>query len=166
MSSMTKLLLFQLKNLLIGSLHLLTHGRIMGNYESALTQRILIQLLDVITTKPLLWRDHPWTSWKHLLHQTRCNLILLVHSPWIRVITAHNLQHTMGKVLICLPPLWPSLCTGYLPTYDGPDPCPLQWSDLHCRWCSCSWKGWWGTWQMSPQIHKSHPWTWACLQQG
>ena len=42
--------------LLIGSLHLPIHGRQMGNYESALTQRIIIQLLDMITTKPLQWK--------------------------------------------------------------------------------------------------------------
>ena len=67
---------------------------------------------------------------------------------------------------ICLPPLGPSLCTGHLPVDDGPDPHPLQWRDWNCRWCSCSWKGWQWTWQMSPQIHQSLPWTWACFQQG
>ena len=41
------------------SLHLPTHGKLMGNYESVLTQRILIQLLDVITSKPLLWERSP-----------------------------------------------------------------------------------------------------------
>ena len=29
---------------------------------------------------------------------------------------------------------------------DGPNPHPPQWSDRHCRQCSCSWKGWHGTW--------------------
>ena len=48
-----------------------------------------------------------------------------------------------------------SLCTGHLPTDDGPDPHPLWWSDWHLRWCSCSWKGWQVTWQMSPWIHES-----------
>ena len=56
MNSLTKVLLFQLKSLLIGSLHLPTHGKLMGNYESVWTQKILIQLLDVITTKPILWK--------------------------------------------------------------------------------------------------------------
>ena len=59
MRSSTKVLLFQLKNLLIGSLHLPTHGKLMGNYESVWTQRILIQLLDMITTKSLLWQGSP-----------------------------------------------------------------------------------------------------------
>ena len=43
--------MFQLKSLLSGSLHLPFHGKLMGYYESVWTQRILIQLLDVITTK-------------------------------------------------------------------------------------------------------------------
>ena len=59
MNSSTKVLLFQLKSLLIRSLHLPTHGKQMGNYESVSTQRILIQPLHVITTKPLLWKRSP-----------------------------------------------------------------------------------------------------------
>ena len=59
MSSLAKVLMFQLKSLLIGFLHLPTHGRQMGNYESVSTQRILIQLLDVITTKSLPWKSSP-----------------------------------------------------------------------------------------------------------
>ena len=57
MSSLTKVLLFQSKSLLIGSLHLPTHGKQMGNYESVCTQKISIQLLDMITTKLLLWEE-------------------------------------------------------------------------------------------------------------
>ena len=40
------------------SLHA-TLGRQMGNYKSVLTQRTLLQLLDIITTKPLLWKRSP-----------------------------------------------------------------------------------------------------------
>ena len=54
---------------------------------------------------PYCGRDHPWAAWKHLLHQAWWNIILPVHSPQLWVITAHNLQHTMGKVQICPPPL-------------------------------------------------------------
>ena len=58
-SSLTKVSLFWLKSVLIGSVHLPTLGRQMGSYESVWTQRILIQLLDVITTKPLQWKKSP-----------------------------------------------------------------------------------------------------------
>ena len=166
LSSSTKVLLFQLKSLLIGSHHLPTHGRQMGNYKSVSTQKLLMQLLDMITTKPKLWKKHTWTGWKHLLHQAWWNLSLPVHSPWLWVITVHNLQYTIGKVQICPPPLQPSLHTGHLSTDDGPDPHLLRWCDWHHSWCRCLWERWQGTWQTSPQIHESHLWTWACLQQG
>ena len=35
------------------------HGRQMRNNESVLTQRISVQLLDIITTKPLPWKRSP-----------------------------------------------------------------------------------------------------------
>ena len=89
---------------------------------------------------PYHGRDQPWIAWKHLLHQARWNLILPVYSPQLWVITAHDLQHTMGKVQICPPSLGPRLCTGHLPMDDGPDPHPMWWSDRHHRWCSFSWK--------------------------
>ena len=46
-------------------------------------------------------------------------------------------NNTMEKVQICLSPLGSSLCTGYLPMDDGPDPHLLWWIDRHCRQCSC-----------------------------
>ena len=92
-------------------------------------------------------------AWSTCFTKLDRTLILPVHSPWLWVITAHGLQHTMGKVQICPPPLRPSLCTRHLPMVDVPDPCPLRWSDRHHRQCSCSWKGLKGTWQTSPQIH-------------
>ena len=51
MSLLTKVLLFQLKSLLIGSLHLPTRGQQLGKNKSVWTQRILIQLSDVINYK-------------------------------------------------------------------------------------------------------------------
>ena len=124
------------------------------------------ELLFQLDTLPYCGRDHPWTGWKYLPYQAWWNLILPVHSPQLQVITTHNLQYTVGKVQICLPLLGPSLCTGHLPMDDGPDLHPLWWSDWHHRWCSHTWKRWQGTWQTSQQIHESHQWTWACLQQG
>ena len=110
-------------------------------------------------------RDHQWTGWKHLLHQVWWNLILPVHSPWLWVITAHNLQYTRRRFrFVCLP--WGLACAQDI---------FQQMMDQILTHCL-------GVIGITHDVlvhgkddkehdkclHKfmSHPWTWACLQQG
>ena len=138
--------------------------KVMGNYESG-PKGSQYSYETWSLQNPYCGRDHPWTGWKHLLHQASWNLILPVHSPQLWVITAHDLQHTMGKVQICLSPLGPSLyknifqwmmdqiltnCNGVIGITDE--------VVVHGK----------NDKEHDKSLHKfmSHPWAWACLQQG
>ena len=70
-----------------------------------------------------------------------------MYCPWLWVIPADHFQHTMGTILVCLPPL----CSTHLPIHDGPDTQPLLLCNRNHRWCHCPWQGWWRTWWMPPQ---------------
>ena len=48
------------------------------------------------------WRDHTSTGRKQEVHQGWWNLIISLHSPWLWIIPSHHIQHTMGKVQICI----------------------------------------------------------------
>ena len=157
MSSLTKVLLFQLKSLLIGVSSLAYSWKANGKAMSlAWTQRILIWLLDMITSKPLLWKRS-----SHELAGSTCFTKLDGTSSYLYIVLNYesslltDIQHTMGKVQICLPPLGPSLVhrTSSNGWWTRSSPTVMEWLVLH-RWCSFSWK--WMTrnmTNMSPKIH-------------
>ena len=134
MSSLTKVLLFQLKSLMIGSLHLPNQGRQMGNYKSVLDPKDLnaavrhdhykIPTVEEITHElaesTCFTKLHGTSSYLWIVLNYESSLLMTFNTPW-------------RKIQICLPPPGLSLCTGHLPMDDGPDPHPLQWSDWHCR---------------------------------
>ena len=110
------------------------------------------------------WRDHTSTGRKQEVHQGWWNLIISLHSPWLWIIPSHHIQHTMGKVQICTPPLGPIMCPGYLPKDDGPDTGMVQGSYWNCWWCCHLWRWWWRSWPEPTQLHVQSPRTWSCVQ--
>ena len=68
-----------------------------------------------------------------------------MHCTWLWIITSDHLQHTMGMIPFCLPPLGSCLCTRYIPAYNGADPWLIWRCDWHCWWCYHTWKGPWRT---------------------
>ena len=88
MSSLTKVLLFQLKSLLIGSLHMPTLGKQMGNYESVWTQKILIQLLEKITHElagsSCFTKLDGTSSYLCIVFNYQSSLLMTFNTPWGR----------------------------------------------------------------------------------
>ena len=140
-----------------------TLGRQMGNYEFVWTQGILIQLLDMFTTKPLQWKRLPmnwagstcftmldgtssylcivldYQSSLLITFDTPCRRFRFVHLPLGLAWAQDIFQWMMDQILTC--------CHGVIGITDdvvvhGKDDICLQ------------------------QIHDHCLWTWTCLQQG
>ena len=111
---------------------------------------------------PHCW-DHTSTGRKQEVYQGWWNLIISLHSPWLWIIPSHHLQYTTGKVQICMPPLGPIMCPGYLPKNDGPDSGMVQSSYWNCQWCHL-WKWWWRPWPEPRHLQVQSPRTWSCVQ--